>query len=96
MQPRTVTKVPNLLGDERMSTINCDCGAKYDRMGSHKTAVLGFTCSYCQRKWRTIAVDRNDGQAELWFKYYECKCGSNILNIPPKIIRCICSKEDWR
>ena len=36
MQPSTHAKVPNMLGDERMTTINRDCGAKYDRVPSHK------------------------------------------------------------
>lgn len=85
-----------MLGDERMTTINCDCGAKYDRVPSHKKEALGFTCSWCQRKWRTHAEIADNGQAKLFFEYYECKCGSNILNIPPKITRCICSVVDLR
>jgi len=96
MQPSAEAKVPNLLGDERMSTINCDCGAKYDRMASHKKRVLGFQCRVCLRNWRTQAVKTPKGQTRLWFKYYECKCGSNSLNIPPKIQRCICAVVDLR
>ena len=79
-----------------MTTINCDCGAKYDRVPSHKKEALGFTCSWCQRKWRTYAVRASPGQTKLFFGYYECKCGSNILNIPPKITRCICPVVDLR
>ena len=36
MQPSIDAKVPNMLGDERMTLIKCNCGAKYDRMASHK------------------------------------------------------------
>jgi hypothetical protein len=96
MQPRTVTKVPNLLGDERMSTINCDCGAKYDRIGSHKKGVLGFQCRNCMRHWRTCRVVNDQGQTELFYKYYECTCGSNSLNIAPKPKYCICEVGDLR
>jgi hypothetical protein len=80
-----------------MSTINCECGAKYDRIGSHKKRVLGFQCRVCQRNWRTHAViDVHTGQTELFFKYFECKCGSNTLNIPPKNQYCICPVVDLR
>jgi hypothetical protein len=85
-----------MLGDERMTAINCHCGAKYDRVASHKKEALGFTCSWCQTKWRTHAVIKGNGQTALFFSYYECTCGSNILNIPPKIARCHCPVVDLR
>lgn len=79
-----------------MTLIKCNCGAKYDRMASHKKSVLGFQCSHCRTNWRAKAVVASNGQQELWFKYYVCSCGSNILNIPPKITRCICPVVDLR
>ena len=96
MQHPIDAKVSNLLGDERMSTINCDCGAKYDRIGSHKTRVLGFQCRNCMRHWRTQSVIDNNGQTELFFRYYECTCGSNSLNIEPKIKYCVCESVEFR
>jgi len=85
-----------MLGDERMTTINCDCGAKYDRVASHKKEALGFQCRHCLRNWRSQAVKTEKGQTRLWFKYYECKCGSNTLNIPPAIVYCICEGVELR
>ena len=79
-----------------MSTINCVCGAKYDRIASHKKRVLGFQCRNCMRHWRTHAEIKNNGQAKLFFEYYECKCGSNSLNIEPKNKYCICPVVDLR
>ena len=96
MQPSINAEVPDMLGDERMTCMKCNCGAHYDRMGSHKKRVLGFQCSHCRTNWRTHAVIDNKGQTELFFKYYECKCNSNILNIPPKNTRCICEVVDLR
>ncbi len=96
MQPSIDAKVPDMLGDERMTTINCDCGAKYDRVASHKKRVLGFQCRNCMRHWKTHAVIKENGQSELFFRYYQCTCGSNSLNIPPKLTRCICEVVDLR
>ena len=96
MQHHVDAKVSNLLGDERMTCMACHCGAVYDRMGTHKKQVLGFQCRHCLTNWRTHAEIANNGQATLFFEYYECKCGSNILNIPPKNTRCICPIVDLR
>jgi len=85
-----------MLGDERMSCIECDCGAKYDRVASHQKRVLGFQCRHCLRHWRTQAPKAANGQTELFFRYYECTCGSNSLNIAPKLDRCICEVVDLR
>ena len=96
MQPSIDAKVPDMLGDERMTTINCDCGAKYDRVASHKKRVLGFRCGNCRKMWRTHATTSDNGQTELFFRYFECTCNSNSLNIPPKLTRCICPVVDLR
>ena len=100
MQPFFTSKVCNLLGDERMSAFECDCGTKYDRFATHRKELTGFTCSYCQRKWKTHAVPaeecENFIQTQIWFKYYSCTCGSHPLNIPPKLTRCICEVGDLR
>ena len=96
MQHTIDAKVSNMLGDERMTTINCDCGAKYDRVASHKKEVLGFQCRRCLRHWRTKVVVNPDQQMQLWFKYYECTCGSNTLNVLPKIKYCVCEVVDLR
>jgi len=79
-----------------MTYIQCDCGAKYDRVACHKKGVLGFTCTWCQSKWKTHAVINKDGQGNLWYKYYSCTCNSHPLNIPPKLTRCICEVVDLR
>ena len=79
-----------------MSCIECICGAKYDRIASHKNRVLGFQCSECRRNWRTKVVVNPDKQMQLWFRYYECTCGSNTLNIPPKNQYCICEVGELR
>jgi len=79
-----------------MSCIVCNCGAKYDRVASHKKEVLGFTCSHCRSKWKTHATVDDQGQAKLFFEYYSCSCGSHPLNIPPKLTRCICEVVDLR
>jgi len=85
-----------MLGDERMTCMKCNCGAHYDRMASHKKRVLGFQCRHCLTHWRTFAVSDDEGQMEMWFKYYECTCKSNSLNIEPKNKYCICPVVDLR
>ena len=83
-----------------MSCIECVCGAKYDRIASHKKRVLGFQCRNCMRHWRTCRMVDEKGQTEMWFKYYECKCGSNTLNIPSdipfRVKYCVCPVVDLR
>ena len=79
-----------------MSAFSCDCGTKYDRYATHRKEIIGFTCTYCQRKWKTHAVPGKKGQAQLWFKFYSCTCGSHPLNIPPKLQSCICEVGDLR
>jgi hypothetical protein len=96
MQSSITAKVPNMLGDERMTLIICECGSKYERMASHKPMYLGFQCRNCLRHWKTHAVKDAKGQTQLWFKYYQCTCGSNSLNRPPKLTNCICEVVDLR
>ena len=103
MQPSIGPKVCNLLGDERMNlhapegpSFKCDCGTAYDRFATHRKELTGFTCSYCQRKWKTHAPIGKKGQTQLWFKYYSCTCGSHPLNIPPKLTTCICEVGELR
>ena len=96
MQPSIGSKVCNLLGDERMSDFDCDCGTKMPRMPSHRTELIGCTCTWCRTKWKTHAVVDEDGQTKLWYMYFKCTCGSHPLNRPPKLTSCICEVGELR
>jgi len=96
MQPCIDAKVCNLLGDERMSTFECDCGNIMPRYASHRPELIGMECSACQTKWKTHAVKDENGQSKLWYMFYLCTCGSHPLNIPPELTRCICEVGDLR
>jgi len=65
MQPCIDAKVCNLLGDERMSTFECDCGNVMPRYASHRPELIGMECSVCQTKWKTHAVKDENGQTKL-------------------------------
>jgi len=79
-----------------MVSFKCDCGTSFDRLASHRVEFIGFTCTYCQSKWKTNAVKADNGQMELYFRYYKCVCGSHPLNIPPKLTKCICEVGELR
>jgi len=68
MQPCIDAKVCNLLGDERMSTFECDCGNVMPRYASHRPELIGMECSVCQTKWKTHAVKDENGQTKLMNK----------------------------
>jgi len=96
MQPRISTKVPNMLGDERMSDFICDCGYTIVRPSGVNNPLIGCYCGNCNTKWTIVHVQDAQGQTKLFGKFYRCDCDANILNRPPKLTECICEWVELR
>jgi len=78
-----------------MSSFKCVCGHYNPRIAIGKVkGYLGFWCGNCRQKWTAIETMHNDGQKEIWFRYFECHCGSNTLD--RKNTYCSCEADEVR